>query len=93
MKFMGDKTSWDEKTYDHVFDDICLYIEKRKQDDDNFTIDELKQMIDEAYQRRGMDWIGKGHLQFVIESATIAAFEQKFVEWRKQLQQKEKLNL
>jgi hypothetical protein len=46
-------------------------------------------MIDEAYQRRGMDWIGKGHLQFIIESATIAALEQKFVEWKKQEKKKE----
>ena len=81
---MTDNTTWDEETYDRVFDDICAYVEKRKQEDTTFTLNELKQMVDEAYKRRGMDWIGKGHLQFVIESATIAALEQKFVEWDKQ---------
>jgi hypothetical protein len=86
---MTDTTNWDEETYDRVFDDICDYVEKRKQDDISFTLNVLKRMIDEAYQRRGMDWIGKGHLQFIIESATIAALEQKFVEWKKQEKKKE----
>ncbi len=86
---MNSENSWDEETYERVFDDICEYIEKRKQDDRSFTLNELQRMIDEAYQRRGMDWIGKGQLQFIIESATIAAFEQKFVEWNKE--QKKKL--
>ncbi|MFO8077801.1 MAG: hypothetical protein R6U21_04090 [Thermoplasmatota archaeon] len=86
---MNSENSWDEETYERVFDDICDYIEKRKQDDRSFTPNELQRMIDEAYQRRGMDWIGKGQLQFIIESATIAAFEQKFVEWNKE--QKKKL--
>lgn len=83
---MTEPKSWDEETYERVFDDICDYVEKRKQDDSSFTIHELKKMIDEAYIRRGMDWIGKGHLQFIIESATIAALEQKHVEWEKQQQ-------
>lgn len=87
---MNSENSWDEETYEHVFEDICDYIEKRKQDDPTFTLDELKKMIDEAYQRRGMDWIGKGQLQFIIESATIAAFEQKFVEWNKEQKKKVK---
>lgn len=86
---MTDTANWDEETYDRVFDDICDYVEKRKQDDASFTLNVLKRMIDEAYQRRGMDWIGKGHLQFIIESATIAALEQKFVEWEKQEKKKE----
>ena len=84
MITMTDNTTWDEETYDRVFDDICAYVEKRKQEDTTFTLNELKQMVDEAYKRRGIDWIGNGHLQFVIESATIAALEQKFVEWDKQ---------
>jgi len=84
---MEEQKTWDEETYNRVFDDICDYVEKRKQDDSNFTIRELQQMVNEAYVRRGMDWIGKGHLQFVIESATIAALEQKFVEWKKQLKE------
>ena len=84
MMPMTDNTTWDEEIYDRVFVDICTYVEKRKQDDKTFNLKELKQMIDEAYKRRGMDWIGKGHLQFVIESATIAALEQKFVEWDKE---------
>ncbi len=87
---MNSENSWDEETYERVFDDICEYIEKRKQDDRSFTLNELQRMIDEAYQRRGMDWIGKGQLQFIIESATIAAFEQKFVEWDKEQKKKMK---
>jgi hypothetical protein len=35
-----------------------------------------------------MDWIGKGHLQFIIESATIAALEQKYAEWMKEKKKK-----
>lgn len=77
---MDDK-NWEEETYNRVFDDICDYVAKRRRNDKSFTIHELKQMIDEAYVRRGMDWIGKGNLQFIIESATIAALEQQFVEW------------
>ncbi len=78
---MNDKKHWDEEIYQQVLEDICSYVEKRKQDDKTFSLSALKKMIDESYQRRGMDWIGKGHLQFTIESATIAALEQKYVEW------------
>jgi len=86
---MTDEEKWDEEIYEDVFEDICSYIDKRKQNDDSFSIDELKKMLDEAYKKRGMDWIGKGHVQFIIESATIAAMEQKFVEWKKQEKKKE----
>ena len=85
---MSDTTDWDDETYDNVFEDICDYVEKRKKDDTTFSIDELKIMIDEAYVKRGMDWIGKGHLQFIIESATIAALEQKYAEWMKEKKKK-----
>jgi hypothetical protein len=85
---MVDEANWDEDIYEDVFEDICSYIDKRKRMDDSFTIVELKKMLDEAYQKRGMDWIGKGHVQFIIESATIAAMEHKFVEWEKQRKQK-----
>jgi hypothetical protein len=37
-----------------------------------------------------MDWIGKGPVQFTIESATVAALEQKLVEWNKQKERKNK---
>ena len=30
---MIDTANWDEETYDRVFEDMCDYIEKRKQDD------------------------------------------------------------
>ena len=81
---MNDEQNWDEQTYIQVFHDICAYIENRKQNDQTFTLSDLKKMIDDAYQRRGMDWIGKGPLQFIIETATIAALEHKYVEWTKQ---------
>ena len=86
---MNSTTDWDDETYDNVFEDICDYVEKRKKDDKSFSLDELKIMIDEAYVKRGMDWIGKGHLQFIIESATIAALEQKYAEWMKEKRKKE----
>jgi hypothetical protein len=87
---MTDKISWDEEVYEQVFDEICAYVDKRKQEDNTFTIEGLKRMVDEAYQRRGMDWIGKGPVQFTIESATVAALEQKLVEWNKQKERKNK---
>lgn len=87
---MTDESSWDEEIYEQVFDDICAYVEKRKQDDTTFTLKDLRRMVDEAYQRRGMDWIGKGHLQYTIESATVAALEHKLVEWGKQKQKQKK---
>ena len=83
MNPMTDQDHWDEETYDNVYEDIRDYVEKRKQDDDTFTLHELKKMIDEAYVKRGMDWIGKGPVQFIIESVTIAALEQKYAEWKK----------
>jgi len=82
--------NWDEEIYSRVFDDICDYVEKRKQEDSNFSLPELGKMIDEAYIRRGMDWIGKGQLQFTIESATIAALEQQYITWKKNHQSHKK---
>ncbi|MFW6149183.1 MAG: hypothetical protein ACOC6D_04935 [Atribacterota bacterium] len=40
-------------------------------------------MIELAYVRRGNDWVGRGLLKHIEESATIAAFEHMLVEWKK----------
>ncbi len=80
---MYDKSSWEKGNYDRIFRSSCKYVDDRKKKDKNFSIKKLENMLEMVYVRRGNDWVGKGPLKHIEDSAVIAAFEHKLAEWKK----------
>lgn len=85
---MDNKSDWQERKYDEIFKKTCQFVENRKRNDENFSIKDLEEMIKLSYIRRGNDWVGKGPLKYIEDSAIIAAFEHKLAEWKKDMKKK-----
>lgn len=73
-----------EEKYKQVFDNICTYVDEQRKTDD-FRLEDLKKMLETEYVNEGNGWTGKGEVQETATAATIAAFQQKIVEWEKEL--------
>jgi len=72
--------------YRYHFEATVAQIELRRKNDTFFTRQDLEALLHTHYVKQGNDWIGKGGLQHVIESATIAAYEVVLAEWKAQEQ-------
>jgi len=78
---MSDHDNWEDILYQQVYDATCAFIQQKRQLDSGFTKEDLKEMIRISYHRRDSDWVGRGPLHFIIDSATIAACESILAEW------------
>ncbi len=72
---------WKEKKYKEVFDGLCRQARRRRQEDPNFSVDDLKAQLEHQYVYQGNDWEGRGALGDVTVSATVAAYEHLIAEW------------
>lgn len=79
---MTDKTL--EKKYEEVFQSVCDYVDHQRQNDAGFTVERLQKMLETEYINEGNGWTGKSEVQEIISSATIAAYQHKIVEWKKE---------
>jgi hypothetical protein len=70
-----------DRKYEEVFEQVCAQCELRRREDPQFTPAALRRLLEAAYHRQGVDWTGKGPLNFLIQSATIAAYEHVLAEW------------
>jgi hypothetical protein len=75
--------AWEQRVYDEVFDTLCRQIEKQRQEDPRFSLDDLEGLLESQYIYQGNDWVGRGRLADLRTSATIAAYEHCLAEWRK----------
>ena len=82
---MNTEYDWNEQNYDETFEKACIYVDNRRKTDKDFSIKTLEDMLETMYVRRGNDWVGKGPLKNIEDSATIAAFEHKLAEWKKEI--------
>ncbi|MEF8849013.1 MAG: hypothetical protein V5A68_07775 [Candidatus Thermoplasmatota archaeon] len=80
---MSEKIDWKEKKYREVFKNTCRYVKDRRKKDSQFDISKLKKMLKVAYFQQGNDWVGKGPLNHIENSAQIAAIEHMITEWKK----------
>lgn len=76
-----------EKKYKLVFENVCTYVDEQRADSD-FSLTDLKNMLETEYVNEGNGWDGKGEVQEMVQSATIAAYQHKIVEWETELQVK-----
>ncbi|MCF8230769.1 MAG: hypothetical protein K9J27_01170 [Bacteroidales bacterium] len=86
---MADRTI--ERKYEEVFQWVCDYVDRQRQNNSGFTIQQLKKMLETEYVNQGNGWSGKSDIQETVSSATIAAYQHKIVEWQKETKQTEGL--
>ena len=70
-----------DRVYDETFDCVYKNMEYRKNNDDCFTKQELEGLLRSLYINEGNDQLGKGEIQDIIQSATIAACETVLHHW------------
>lgn len=68
--------------YRQVFEATIAQLTIRRRTDPKFTIEDLRQLLHTEYTHQGNDWVGRGSLAQVVQSATIAAYEQFLTEWQ-----------
>jgi hypothetical protein len=64
-----------EQKYDEVYESLYRFLHQRLRTDPEFTVEDLRGFLKDAYIRLGNDWIGHGALFDVTQTATIAAYE------------------
>lgn len=70
----GEETIFDVK-YRETYESLIRFLHHRLRTDPNFTVEDLRGFLKDAYVRIGNDWIGHGPLFDATQSATIAAYE------------------
>jgi hypothetical protein len=74
--------NWRQRKYDEVFEQTCAQVELRRRHDPSFSLEQLEGILRTAYVDEGNDWVGRGAVQDIVLSATIAAYEHVLAEWR-----------
>jgi hypothetical protein len=75
-------SDWRDRKYDEVFEDSIRGLERRKAADPSFSLSDAQGTLSHLYVRFGNDWEGRGELQDIVLSATIAAYEHFIAEWK-----------
>jgi len=81
----ANSTNWRDIKYREVFEQELRGLERRRIVDQNCTPEDLTGILETLYLSDGSDWIGRGDLQDIILSATIAAYEYFISEWKANL--------
>jgi hypothetical protein len=70
---------WRDALYRKIFDDEYRGLERRLASDKSCGVGDLSGMLRRFYEMEGSDWLGRGEVQNLTLSATIAAYE-SFIE-------------
>jgi hypothetical protein len=72
---------WRDKKYKEVFEQELRGLERRRANTD-CTIEDVEGLLESLYRLDGDDWLGRGEVQDLVVSATIAAHERFIAEWK-----------
>jgi hypothetical protein len=67
--------SWQESLYKKTFDEEFLGLERRLKTDSACNVEDMESTLKHFYDMEGADWLGRGEVQSITLSATIAAYE------------------
>ncbi len=84
---MNQTTEWEDQKYAEVLADETRFLERRRQNDPSCTLASLEGVLKNLYIHEGNNWDGRGAIQSVTMSATIAAYEQFIHNWKKEISQ------
>lgn len=73
---------WKERKYKSVYNATVDHVESRKNDDPDFSIEELEQMLEAKYINEGTG--NRSEIDQLMSDATIAALQACLVNWKKE---------
>jgi hypothetical protein len=76
---------WQDAKNKEVFESALRGLERRRDSDPSFTLEDAESALTHFYILDGNDWLGRGELGDIISQATIAAHEHFIAEWKKLL--------
>ena len=79
---MGSSVEWRDKKYEEVFEEELRFLQRRRKFDPSCTVMEIERVLKSLYIMDGADWYGRGYVQDITLSATIAAYEYFVGEWK-----------
>jgi hypothetical protein len=79
---MGASTDWRDIKYTETLEEELRGLRRRRESDTGCTIADLEGILAHLYIMEGADWGGRGEVQDIALSATIAAHEQVIAEWK-----------
>ena len=82
---MNNNEEWLDEKYKEILELETNGLIRRSQLDPAFNIEEIKGILKNLYIKEGADWEGRGSLQDVILSATIAAYEDFIAKFKTEL--------
>jgi hypothetical protein len=85
---MGASPEWQDAKYTEIFEEELRGLERRRASDPHCTPADIEGTLKHLYIMDGADWIGRGRVQDMTMSATIAAYERFIASWRAELASK-----
>ncbi|MDR2194078.1 MAG: hypothetical protein LBP19_06380 [Treponema sp.] len=74
---------WRELKYEEAFEQEVRGLERRRIST-ACTLEEIESLLESLYKLDGDNWLGRGEVQDIVMSATIAAYEHFLAEWRRE---------
>jgi hypothetical protein len=79
---MEDECNWRTALYEKALNEELTGLERRRENDPRCTVADVEGTLKHLYTMDGADWLGRGEVQDVHLSATIAAHEQFIAAWK-----------
>ena len=76
---MNESVNWRDVKYNNTFEQEILALQKRRDHDPNFTVDDLEGVLDDLYIMSGSDL---GEIMNLSLAAAIAAYEHFIAQWK-----------
>ncbi|MDR2247166.1 MAG: hypothetical protein LBE17_10955 [Treponema sp.] len=78
---MEPSKDWREKKYEETLQEELRGLKRRREADPDCTVEDLEGTLRHLYHMEGADWLGRGEVQGITLSATIAAYELFISDW------------
>jgi hypothetical protein len=72
---MGESSDWRETSYAENYERELAGLKRRLEADPSCTVKDLEGTLKHLYIMEGADWLGRGEVQSITLSASIAAHE------------------
>ncbi|MDR0644435.1 MAG: hypothetical protein LBG05_05925 [Treponema sp.] len=72
---------WRDEKYEEVFEQELRGLERRRTNT-GCTVEDIEGLLESLYRLDGDNWLGRGEVQDIVTSATIAAHERFIAEWK-----------
>ena len=67
--------NWEEIKYDSVFTETYESLKYSLDNDENYSVSNLKDYLESLYVQQGNDWLGRGEVRDIDLNARISACE------------------